>query len=199
MRRLLAALTLIFVLVATATATTPTTRVPPDARVPRLRVDVGSHYKYGTATLISISKGRAWYITNHHLTTLGSRSTYALQTPTTEYEAAYAYSNARLDLALLYAETPKDATPLELAKKLPASGEHVGIHGWSHATTFGYQAGPITATDADDIQIGVGANIGQSGGPIMHRGKVVGLVARTNGRYSWGPSIRAIRRFLGWK
>lgn len=174
-----------------------TTRQQRDDRVPLLKVNTGNRTIYGTAVLIRVQDDKAWYLTNQHMTPTGSHGDYIIVTSDKQYRARYITSDASLDLAVLLAAKPP-SMPLPLAARSPPNGALAGIHGWSHGNTFGFQEGRLGDQGNGWTTVSCGANQGQSGGPIIHRGEVVGLISRTTGTRTMGPSVSGIRRFLRW-
>ena len=178
----------------------PTTAQALDPRIPRLDVahPTGKNTR-GTAVLIAKNATHAWYITNHHMTPYGAKAKYVLVTPTGRIQAKFIKHHQGLDLGLLYAAPPAaDVMPLKIAAHTPSPGTPVGIHGWTHGRTFGYQEGPMRETGNGWTRIGVGANQGQSGGAFISDGYIVGITSRTNTYWTRGASVYGIRRFMNW-
>lgn len=207
-------LTIVLMLAMTAVAAgrvrVPTKRQARDPRVPLLLVQTGEGQGFGTAVLISVEKQGAYYLTNRHMTPAGNNATYTLVTKDEKFEAIYIKSDRQLDLALLWA-APVKVAPLRIAIRAPPLKSAIGLYGWSYGKIFGIQEGHVLehGNDCDCpqcrgrdwtdwIRVTPGANLGQSGGPIMHRGQVVGLIARTDGSWTLGPDAVGIRKFLGW-
>lgn len=182
---------------ATAHSDTPTSLEPRDDRVPLLRAVAGSTAYVGTATLISTTDTQSFYLTNHHM--LKSGAAYTLITSKEEIAATCVGYSRDADLAVL-AAVPSKLPPLRVAAKAPPNNSLVGVHGWTHGKLFGIQEGYLkTINDKGWFEVSVGANQGQSGGPIMHKGQIVGLVSGTNDRSTCGPGVTTIRKFLNWK
>lgn len=116
-----------------------------------------------------------------------------------EVHPSFRYAAARHDLAVCRLGQATAVTPLALDLRNPAElGTDVTLFGFGATTPFGSRAASIrrvdtaiTAVRDGIVVIGTAertACTGDSGGPIVRRGEVVGVVHGTTGRFCASPA-----------
>lgn len=125
-------------------------------------------------------------------------------TPAGRFPAQIAAWSGEDMLMLLTIEVPAGSPAIgfwEIADTLPSAGDAVTIHGHSYKRNCEYGARSLTLRlyGPKEFETTSQFEQGESGGPIVKNGKIVGLCegydART--KCGLGPSVVAIRWFLG--
>ena len=193
MKRILAAIVLTLALVSQASAD-----VPP-ANVVRVFVeDQDGEKSMGTGTLIRSDL----IVTNWHIVKDRAKAgTIRVLFPDwSVYEAVVAKTDKLWDLAALRLVTPVLVPVMELGDKLE-KGDVVTVGGYGsgwYRSDFGevikfYM--PSKSAAADWVRIDARVRNGDSGGPIIRDGKMVGvLFGNSDGTY--GTHVRRVRKFL---
>lgn len=144
----------------------------------------GSSGTAGSCTLVAISpNGRAGLVlTNHHVVGEERLGTIVVNFKNgARCQAEYLGSDGQLDLSALLIAPPPGIEPIPVAgpNECPQIGETVEVCGygggnWRHNTArvFGYTDSPHPANIAIDYQ----SISGDSGGPILYRNQVVGVL-----------------------
>lgn len=188
MRYLLMLIVLTFTIQASAA-------VPP-ANVVRVFVeDRGGEQSNGTGTLIRADL----IITNWHVVKDRAGTVRVLFSDWSVYVVKVIKTDKRWDLAALRIE-PVLLVPMELGEK-PKHGDTVVVGGYGpgwYETDSGKVIGfysPDRNSPGDLIQIDAEVRSGDSGGPILRDGKLVGvLFGNADGVY--GTNVERVRKFL---
>lgn len=193
MRRMLAAVVLTFALVCQASAAVP----PPN--VVRVFVeDRDGQLSMGTGTLIRSNL----IITNWHVVKDRAGTIRVLFPDWSLYVAEVVKTDKLWDLAALRIKPKYLPTgPMELGEK-PEPGDLVVVGGYGPGW-YRSDSGrvlkfymPAKGTDGDLIQIGASVRNGDSGGPILKDGKLVGVLFGNQSDGTYGTNIERVLKFL---
>jgi len=109
--------------------------------------------------------------------------------------------SSRSDLGLLSVRLPRALRSLPLAEHLPPVGSEVSICGFPSGSPYAEVKGsllPLPAADArSDFLVSTAVVRGVSGGPVVHKGEVVGIVSASDfGSGTWAVGPDKIRQRL---
>jgi S1-C subfamily serine protease len=94
------------------------------------------------------------------------------------------------------------AIPIPVSDRIPDLGDKVTIAGFGsgeYREATGTVRGrwkPVGKYPHDKISVSAGARLGDSGGPMIHDGKVVGILSSSDGRHTWGSHTSRLRKLL---
>ena len=156
----------------------------------------------GTGSLVSnAGDGGGFVVTNQHVTS-GQRSAVATWPNGQKARGRVIFADRTADLAVIQLETSVDVAPLPIAtrQQMPHAGDTVTLAGYGTrraltiwpATVAGYSKDARTGRDS--ITCKTNAENGDSGGPIVYRGRLVSVLWGGRGHYARDP--RGGRRFV---
>jgi S1-C subfamily serine protease len=116
------------------------------------------------------------------------------------------------DLAVVACKLPPNITPVKLADTSPDADEDVTIIGFGEGwwdTTYAEEKTKVIGKvdnpqrkDSKLIRINAATRHGDSGGPLLYKGKLVGVHVRGDGRNGWEVPVEEVNDFLvdkaGW-
>lgn len=160
---------------------------------------VGSPYTYYILTVYHVTGNKP-----RQLVRRGDNYQLSIVTPSGRYPAKILSYNGERLLMLLSIDVPATAPELPvmpIANALPKAGDAVDIHGHSHRRNGGYGVRSVVlrSVSADVFTITSPFEQGESGGPIVLNGQIVGLCEGyfNATKIGFGPSVIAVRDFLG--
>lgn len=114
------------------------------------------------------------------------------------------------DLALIHAKIPANITPIKLGSTSPLSGDAllVGFGGdwWDsgYVEMAAKISGKTPINGREHLHLEAATRGGDSGGPVLHNGKLIGVHVRGDGKgHSFEVPIEEVHKFLiekaGWK
>jgi S1-C subfamily serine protease len=113
------------------------------------------------------------------------------------------------DLAIIECDLPPTVAPVKLAVTSPDVGEDVTIAGYGTGLwDWTYDEAKTKIVGKDDmrghnlIRISAPTRPGDSGGPLIHGGELVGVHVKGDGRFGWQVPVEEVHEFLkekaGW-
>lgn len=170
-------------------------------------VRVGSRYgrftDYGTGTIINRRGKTAIVLTCWHTLRDGGAKDVFVVANGRRYHARVLHTDRTWDVAVLQIQDP-GITPIAMATTSPIRGQTMILAGLGQGQgnyrqvsgqLQGYRA-PQGATNFQWMAVAAGSRDGDSGGPVLYRGRVVGLVSTTSGYASYGPCLPRLRMIL---
>lgn len=150
-------------------------------------------------------------ITNAHCATNATHISFKFAHIAKLYTATVERINHHCDLAILRCDDPgfqEKAVPLELADNLPVQGSKVSVHGFPNGNDYSMTKGELSRVDVSayvhsqtnflKCTLDVLMKPGNSGGPLIHEKKVVGVThqGETNGGFSAAIPLPILTHFL---
>jgi len=151
----------------------------------------------GSGSLVSApAVGGGLVVTNQHV--VGRQTTATLRwSDGTTARGRVVFTDRAADLALIELAAPAHIQPLQIASKaeMPRAGDAVSLAGYGTARRLTIWPARVQGyakdkTGRDSIIVRTNAESGDSGGPIIFQGRVVGVLWGGRGHYAAG------RRFV---
>ena len=170
----------------------------------------GATNQIGTGIVVGLEEGKAYIATASHVIEGGKPPTvsfYAAPLQTFEAKVLGLEGGNTKGLAALVVEgqLPKESRTLMFnTQTFLKGGEDVDLIGFPHAAgrvlRWGVTAGKITARSGPDPVLSGAVNSGNSGGPILYQGQVVGIVTEKVDDFALAkPASIAKLELDGWQ
>jgi len=148
---------------------------------------------YATGIVLDETHDKAYILTVSHATT--GMDTAEVLIDGRRYPATIVGEDSRRDIALL-TTAPLGQGRAATTEQYPATGAPVLLGGWAEGRQPILIKGTMDRADGRSVVIRGHAELGQSGGPIISDGKVIGMIVDSTSDRVTGPSITAIRTSL---
>lgn len=168
-------------------------------------VRVGSRYgkitDYGSGTIVERRGKTAYVLTCWHTLRDGRARDVFVVIKGRRYTARVMHTDPLWDVAVLaiadpgIVPIPLGTTQLTKGQRIMAAGFGSGGYRQIAGTLVGFSA-PQSSAPFELMRVSVGSRLGDSGGPLLYRGRVVGVISTTSGTYSYGPCLPRLRRIL---
>lgn len=175
--------------------------VPVNPAIVRVGSRAGNTTDYGSGTIIERRDKAAYVLTCWHTLRDGGAKNVFVVANGRRYPARVKHTDRTWDVAVLAIADPGIA-PIPMATADPRKGQAISLAGFgsgSYRQVSGTLAGfaaPQSGAAFEWMRVSAGARMGDSGGPFLYRGRVVGLVSATSGYVSYGPCLPRLRRIL---